>query len=63
MPGDCQYMGWEGATVSHTRTMNIRLDHDVDTTDTVKLNLLILVVAPVTNPGHVSAAGIELRIA
>lgn len=43
--------------------MNICLDHNVDTTDAVKLNLLILVVAPVTNPGHVSAAGLELLVA
>lgn len=43
--------------------MNVCLDHDIDTTDAVKLNLLILVVAPVTNLGHVSAAGVELRIA
>ena len=42
--------------------MNISLDQNVDTTNAVKLNLLILVIAPVTEPGHVSATSLELRV-
>lgn len=37
--------------------MDISLDENVDTSNAIKGNLDILIVAPITHLGHVSAAG------
>lgn len=42
--------------------MNISLDENVDTTDTIKFNLLILVLAPVSHLCHISAASVILSV-
>lgn len=49
--------------LSRTGTVNISLDEDVDTTNAVKLNLLILVLSPVTHADQVCAASVVLLVA
>jgi hypothetical protein len=48
---------------SHTGTVNVSLDEDVDTTNAVKLDLLVLVLAPVTHANQVCAASVVLLVA
>lgn len=42
--------------------MNISLYNNVDTTNTIELYLLILVVAPITHLGHVLAPSVVLLV-
>jgi len=42
--------------------VNICLDENIDASNTIKLNLFVLVVAPVTHPSHVGAAGVVLLV-
>ena len=46
-----------------TTPVNIRLDQDIHTTDTIKRNLDILILAPVAHFGHIRAAGLVLLVA
>lgn len=43
--------------------MNISLDHDVDSSDTIKLHQLVGIVAAATHQCHVLALGIVLFVA
>lgn len=43
-------------------SVNVGLDEDVDATNAVKLNLFILVLAPVTHADQICAAGIVLLV-
>ena len=45
-----------------TRSVDISLDKDIDTTDTIKLNLNVLVFPPVAHLSHVLTACIVLLI-
>lgn len=47
----------------HTRTVNVRLDKNVNTTNSVQLNLFILVLPPITQLNQVSTAGVKLLVA
>jgi hypothetical protein len=47
---------------SRTGTVNIGLDENVDTTNAVKLDLLILVLSPVTHADQVCAASVVLLV-
>lgn len=42
--------------------MDIGLDENVHATNSVKLNLLVLVLSPVTHADHVGAAGIVFLV-
>lgn len=42
--------------------MNISLDENVDSANTIKLNLSVLVVTPVSHFAHVVTSGIKLGI-
>lgn len=46
----------------HTRPVNISLHKDVDTTDAIKLNLLVLVISPVAHFGHVLPSSVVLVV-
>lgn len=43
--------------------MDICFDEDVDPADAVELDLLVLVVSPITHTGHVFSAGIVFFVA
>lgn len=43
-------------------SVDIGLDEDVDTTDTIELNLLVLVLAPVTHADQVGTASVILLV-
>jgi ABC-type molybdate transport system permease subunit len=43
--------------------VDISLDEDVDTTNSVELHLLVLVLAPVTHANQVSTTGVVLLVA
>lgn len=47
----------------HTRTVNVRLDKNVNTADSVQLNLFVLVLPPITQLNQVSTAGVKLFVA
>jgi hypothetical protein len=42
--------------------MHIRLDHNIYTTNTIKFNFIILVIAPVAHASHVFAVGFVLFV-
>lgn len=42
--------------------MNIGFDDDVDTTDSIQLEFLVLVFPPVTFSSHVAASGVEFSV-
>ena len=46
-----------------TGTMHVGLDHYADAADSVELNLLVLVPAPVAHLGHVVAPRLVLLVA
>lgn len=43
--------------------MNVCLDKNVDTTNTIQLNLNILVFAPISHLAHVFASSVEFLVA
>ena len=43
--------------------MHVGLDKNTDAANTIELNLLVLISAPVTHLGHVVAAGLVLLVA
>jgi hypothetical protein len=52
-------IGWGGST----GTVNIRFDENIDTTNTIELDLLIWVLVAVSHQSHVLALGVVLCIA
>src|SRR5579859_154746 len=46
-----------------TRSVHIRFDENVDPTNSVQVNLFVLVVSPIAHSGHVSSACVILLIA
>lgn len=46
-----------------TSPMHIRFDNDINTSNTVELDLLVLVCAPVAHSCHVCAAGFVFFVA
>lgn len=57
----CSDLQW--VSFEHTSAVDIRLDDDANAANAIKLHLFILVVAPVTQPTHVGAAGLVLLVA
>jgi hypothetical protein len=47
---------------SHTGTVDIGLDQNVDTTNAIQLNFLVLVLSPVTHANEISAASVVLLV-
>lgn len=45
-----------------TRTMNICLHKDIDTTDAIELYFLIFVISPITHTGHVFSSSVILFV-
>merc|ERR1711964_534805 len=43
--------------------MNICFDEDVDTADAVQLDLLVLIIPPITHAGHVFSTRVVLLVA
>jgi hypothetical protein len=43
--------------------VDISFDHDIDTTDAIKLDFIVLVIPPVAHSSHVLAVGLVFFVA
>lgn len=57
-----QFMTQQSCNSTLTTPVNIGLDQNIHTTDTVKRNFLVLVLTPIAHFGHISAIGIVLFV-